>query len=69
MIGVWFIFGALLNFLFWQVSPENFKDYVRFRQIKSGWGYEIKQQISTLIKIGIIYYILVAPVVLYLLVA
>lgn len=57
MIGAWFIFGALLDVMFWQVSSENFRDYVKFWQFKSGWGYDIKQQISTLVKIGIIYYI------------
>ena len=67
MIGVWFIFGAILDFLFWQISSSNFRDYVIFRQIKSGWGYDMKQQIITLFKIGIIYYILVTPVVLSLL--
>lgn len=67
MIGAWMIFGALLDILFWQISSENFKDYVKFRQLKSGWGYDIKQQISTLIKIGIIYYIITSPVLLFLL--
>ncbi|MBI2338409.1 hypothetical protein HYU95_04465 [Candidatus Daviesbacteria bacterium] len=67
MIGVWFILGAILDFFFWQISPNNFRDYVILRQIKSGWGYDIKQQISTLVKIGIIYYIFALPIVLYLL--
>lgn len=67
MIGVWFIFGAILDALFWQISPENFRDYVRLRQLKSGWGYDIKQQIATLIKIGIIYYVITSPVMLFLL--
>lgn len=67
MIGVWFIFGALLDLIFWQISPENFKDYVKFRMIKSGWGYEIKQQVITLFKIGFVYYIFTLPVMLYLL--
>lgn len=67
MIGTWFIFGALLDILFWQVSSENFRDYVKFRQLKSGWGYDIKQQISTLVKIGVIYYLLTLPIMVYLL--
>ena len=67
MIGIWFIFGALLDILFWQVSSENFRDYVKFRMIKSGWGYEIKQQIITLIKLEIIYYVVVSPLIAYLL--
>ena len=67
MIGVWFIFGAILDALFWQISPENFRDYVKFRQLKSGWGYDIKQQIVTLVKIGIIYYVIASPVMLFLL--
>lgn len=61
MIGAWFIFGAILDFLFWQISPANFRDYVILRQIKSGWGYDIKQQIQTLIKIGVIYYVFALP--------
>src|SRR3989344_9676509 len=68
MIGVWFIFGALLNFVFWQVSSENFKDYIKFRQIKSGWGFDINQQIITLFKIGIIYYLVTSPFIVYLLI-
>ena len=68
MIGVWFIFGALLDFLFWKVSSENFRDYVIFRQIKSGWGYDIKQQIITLFKIGFFYYLITIPVMFLLLI-
>lgn len=67
MIGVGFVFGAILDFLFWQISPENFRDYVRFKQIKSGWGYDISQQIATLFKIGTVYYLLFLPIILYLL--
>lgn len=67
MIGAWFIFGALLDIIFWQISPENFRDYIKFRQLKSGWGYDIKQQVITLIKLGIIYYIITSPVMLFLL--
>ena|SRR3989344_3776544 len=67
MIGVWFICGAILDFLFWRISPANFRDYIIFRQIKSGWGYEISQQISALLKIGIFYYIITLPLMLALL--
>ena len=68
MIGVWFIAGATLNFVFWQISSENFRDYIKFRQIKSGWGFDIKQQIITLFKIGIIYYLVTSPFIVYLLI-
>ncbi|OGY07197.1 MAG: hypothetical protein A2694_01410 [Candidatus Blackburnbacteria bacterium RIFCSPHIGHO2_01_FULL_40_17] len=68
MIGVWFIAGAMLNFVFWQISSENFRDYIKFRQIKSGWGFDIKQQIITLFKIGIIYYLVTSPFIVYLLI-
>lgn len=61
MIGVWFIFGAILDMVFWQISTRNFKDYVILKQFKSGWGYDIKQQIVTLFKIGFIYYIFALP--------
>lgn len=67
MIGTWFIFGALLDILFWQISSENFRDYVKFRQLKSGWGYDIKQQIATLIKIGLVYYLFTLPIIFFLL--
>ncbi|MBI2595108.1 hypothetical protein HYW46_00035 [Candidatus Daviesbacteria bacterium] len=67
MIGAWFILGALLDFIFWQISSENFRDYIKLKLIKSGWGYDIKQQIVTLFKIGFIYYLLTAPIILYLL--
>jgi len=68
MIGVWFIAGATLNFVFWQISSENFRDYIKFRQIKSGWAFYINQQIITLFKIGIIYYIVTSPLIAYLLI-
>src|SRR3989344_3299044 len=68
MIGVWFIFGALLNFLFWKISSENFRDYVILRQIKSGWGFEIKQQTAVLFKIGVIYYLVTSPLIFYLII-
>lgn len=67
MVGVWFIAGAILDWLFWIISSENFKDYVIFRQIKSGWGYDINQQIIALFKLGIFYYVLTLPVIIYLL--
>lgn len=66
MIGAWFIFGALLSFVFWQISSANFRDYVIFRQIKSGWNYEINQQIVTLLKIGVVYYLVTFPPQMYL---
>lgn len=66
MLGVWFIFGALLDFVFWQISSANFRDYVIFRQIKSGWGYEINQQIATLLKTGLVYYLITFPLQAYL---
>lgn len=67
MIGAFWILGAILDFLFWRISPESFRDYVIFRQIKSGWGYDIKQQIITLFKIGSIYYLVAIPVMIILL--
>ena len=66
MIGVWFIAGAILDLLFWQISSENFRDYVIFRQIKVGWGYDIKQQITALFKIGLIYYLITTPLMIFL---
>ena len=67
MIGAWFIFGALLDGLFWRISSEHFRDYVMFRQLKEGWGYDIQQQIVTLFKIGFIYYLVMLPFILFLL--
>ncbi len=67
MIGAWFVFGALLDSFFWRISSKNFKDYVKFRMIGSGWGYEIEQQVIVLLKIGAIYYLLASPLILYLL--
>jgi len=66
-LGSFMIPGALLDFLFWSISPENFRDYVKFRLIKSGWGYEMRDQIMTLFKIGLIYLLLTSPLVIYLL--
>lgn len=68
MIGAFWILGAIFDFLFWQISPQNFRDYIIFRQIKSGWGYNIKQQIITLFKIGLVYYLIALPVMVILLV-
>lgn len=61
MIGSWFIFGAIFDLVFWQISAENFRDYVRLRQLKSGWGHDMQQQIMALLKIGVIYYIFALP--------
>lgn len=66
MFGVWFVCGAILDAVFWQISSENFRDYVKFRQLKSGWGYDIKQQILTLFKLGFFYYLIAIPVMLVL---
>lgn len=68
MFGVWFIGGAILDFIFWQISPPNFRDYVIFRQIKTGWGFDIKEQIITLFRIGFVYYLVVIPIMLLILV-
>lgn len=67
MIGIWFIAGALLDFIFWKISAENYRDYVMFRQLKEGWGYDINQQIVTLFKIGLVYYLVTLPVMAFLL--
>lgn len=67
MVGVWLIFGAILDVVFWQISSENFRDYVKFRQLKSGWGYDIKQQIVALFKLGFIYYLIAIPIMILLL--
>lgn len=67
MLGIWFIFGAILNIVFWQISSINFRDYVVFRQLKSGWGYDFKQQIIILFKIGFVYYLVAIPVMIILL--
>lgn len=66
MIGVWLIFGAILDFIFWEISPADFRDYVILRQIKSGWGYDMSQQIAVLWKIGTIYYIVALPIMIFL---
>ncbi|MBI4130758.1 hypothetical protein HY468_05550 [Candidatus Roizmanbacteria bacterium] len=67
MIGIWFIAGALLDSIYWLISPPNFRDYVLLRQLKEGWGYDIKQQIITLVKIGVVYYLVMLPLILFLL--
>ncbi|MBI4067052.1 hypothetical protein HY407_01610 [Candidatus Gottesmanbacteria bacterium] len=67
MIGVWFIAGAFLDIIYWVISPPNFRDYVMFRQLKEGWGLNIGQQIKTLFKIGIVYYLIFSPLILFLL--
>lgn len=68
MVGAWFIGGAILNFLFWQISTNQFRDYVLMRLIKSGWEYDIKQQATTLLTIGFIYYLIIALFIVFFLV-
>ena len=65
--GSIFLLGAILDVILWCISSHDFKDYVMFRQIKVGWGFEIKQQIVTLLKIWIIYSFVTLPLVVYLL--
>ena len=67
MIGAWLILGAALDAAFWMLSSEHFRDYVRLRQIKSGSGYPIEGQIKVLLTLGVIYYIIFLPVMIFLL--
>ena len=67
MIGAWFIIGAIFDQIFWWLSSDSFKDYVRYRNIKEGMDVDIPEQIKTLWKIGIGYYILFSPVLYFLL--
>ncbi|MBI2035926.1 MAG: hypothetical protein HYT12_04605 [Candidatus Liptonbacteria bacterium] len=67
MLGAWFIIGAILDQLFWSLSSENFRDYVRHRNIKEGMDVDAPLQIKTLWKIGVGYYILFSPVLYFLL--
>lgn len=64
--GSFFILGAILDIVLWTISSKNFKDYVRYRQMKVGWGFEIKQQIAMLLKIGVVYYLVTFPLQAYL---
>lgn len=68
MFGVWFVFGAVLDLLFWKISSENFRDYVMFRQLKEGWGFNVQEQKLTLFKIGFFYYLIAIPIMAILLV-
>ena len=67
MIGAWFIIGAIFDQIFWWLSSDSFKDYVRYRNIKEGMDVDIPLQIKTLWKIGIGYYILFSPFLYFLL--
>lgn len=67
MIGAWFIAGAALDWLFWRLSSDNFRDYVRRRCVKDGFDIDVPLQVKTLWKIGVAYYILFFPII-YLLV-
>lgn len=66
-IGAWFIGGAVLDGIFWWISSSHFRDYVMLRQLQSGWGYDIKQQISVMLKIGVVYYLVALPLMIFLL--
>lgn len=65
-IGAPLIFGAILDQIFWQLSSDNFRDYVRYRNINEGMDVDIPLQIKTLWKIGIGYYILLSPAIYFL---
>ena len=67
MVGAWLIIGALLDQLFWWLSSDSFKDYVRYRNMKEGMDVDVPLQICTLWKIGIGYYVLFSPAIYFLL--
>lgn len=67
MAGLWLIWGAIFDQVFWQLSSDNFRDYVRYRNIKEGLDVDVPLQIKNLWKIGIGYYILFSPALYFLL--
>lgn len=66
-IGGWLLLGALIDALLWAVSSADFKDYVVFRQMKSGTPYPIEDQIRALKILGGMYYTVMLPVILLIL--
>lgn len=66
MIGAWLVVGALLDAVFWRLSSEKFRDYVRLKLMKSSSGYSIEGQIKVLLTLGGMYYLLLSPVIIYL---
>lgn len=67
MVGAWLLLGGLLDALFWSVSSARFRDYVRWRQITSGFGYPIEAQVKVLCTVGLAYYAICLPVMVFLL--
>ncbi len=67
MIGFWFILGAFFDTIFWGISTKKFRDYAYMRQIRSGSPYSMAQQIKVLLKIGVWYYMIVSPIIFFLL--
>ncbi|MBI2448359.1 hypothetical protein HYV44_02245 [Candidatus Microgenomates bacterium] len=65
-IGGWFILGALIDVILWSMSSEKFRDYIRLRLLKAESGYQMADQIKALFKIGIVYYLILSPVIIYL---
>src|SRR3989338_8980531 len=66
-IGALTLLGGLIDATCWRLSSAHFRDYVRLRQIRSGTCYVIEQQITVLMKIGIIYNVVFLPVTVFLL--
>lgn len=67
VIGGWFLLGAFLDAVLWRLASGQFKDYVRLRQLESGTGYEMPQQVAVLVRIGGLYYLIGGPLTLYVL--
>lgn len=67
MIGGWFVLGALLDAVFWRLSSEKFRDYMRLKLIKSNSGYAMEEQVRVLLTLGGMYYLVLSPVIIYLL--
>ncbi len=67
LIGALALWGGFICAVFWRLSSERFRDYVRLRQIQLGNGYVIEQQIGVMIKIGVVYYLILLPVMFFIL--
>lgn len=68
MVGAWLLVGAGIDAVLWRLSSGRFRDYVRLRLIQAHSPYEMRGQISALVKIGLIYYLILSPVIILLVV-
>ncbi len=63
MVSTLTLVNGCISAIGWRIASPRFRDFVRFKQIQSGTGYVIEQQIGVLIKIGVVGSVVLSGVV------